>query len=40
MAEDGRFFGGYDDFLSELGASPSDMVEAIIGESANTISDE
>lgn len=38
MSEDGRFFGGCDDFLTELGGSPSEMVDAIIDGTPEALS--
>jgi len=40
MSEDGRFFGGYDDFLTELGGTPIEMVDAIIDGNPPALSDE
>lgn len=37
LAEDGRFFGGYDDFLTELASDPIDLVESFIDERGATI---
>lgn len=32
LGEDGRFFGGYDDYFAELGTDPIDLVQGLLDE--------